>query len=726
MSWSLLLSLVLFVIIPTISFALHGGRGVTGWVLDGAHSLLIFLLFLSGYLFLQHIVKGRVIRGIMAFAASMYLLLLYFLVGYLWYTGGAFDLFFMLDSADGVLPMVLSITGFWGLLFVTTFSLIGVFLLSRVLAHTLLSVHSFSHRFGFVSNGALALFLLLGVGIVPPAYGSPFAQVEHVQEVSAARQVVVSRIPDNSHFATESDESVFMLQYESGNALALNGRAVVDGTHYSDFYLPVLRSITERDGIFLPYMWGGGVQTNRGQATILCGIVNDLGDAFSYSPEEITTPCLPEILRKAGYRTVFLSAFWDGGFANTEDFMKKVGFDDVIFATDLMEEGDPKNSWAYDDCAFYDRVFEYLRKNYPDPRKLFVYVSVGMNHIPFNPQERYAALHPFPNPSTFIEEYIDSAVEQDHCTARFYEQFQRYTDERTHLFVLPDHSWPIGINGNTYNERNAYNDNFLIFAAYIPPRARRGEFRIGEQEEGIYGQSDIIPTIFDLLNEKSEQNSFAFALRQGEPRDGAPYEDCHVLAQPYGGAEVAVVRGNEKVIYSVSDHSLISFDLQEDFLEQDPRVIAEDLSYNAFLQAYSCERYGTKEVEAREIWSEGVHMGDEVASVSWGNDPWRKFFDQEPLGRLDIPFVVSPGTVISHIALDAADMERGNTILIDDAPQGITCSTGGKRWKCFVTLQTPWVAEGRTEHVLSILAETTGGGSNVDDFVLQGVELLGG
>ena len=81
--------------------------------------------------------------------------------------------------------------------------------------------------------------------------------------------------------------------------------------------------------------------------------------------------------------------------------------------------------------------------------------------------------------------------------------------------------------------------------------------------------------------------------------------------------------------------------------------------------------------------------------------------------------------MISHIALDAADMEGGNTILIDDAPQGITCGTGGKRWKCSVTLQTPWVAEGRTAHVLSILAETTGGGSNVDDFVLQGVELLG-
>jgi hypothetical protein len=248
--------------------------------------------------------------------------------------------------------------------------------------------------------------------------------------------------------------------------------------------------------------------------------------------------------------------------------MQKMGFKEIHHA-DIMDAADRLYPWGYDDCAFYRRVFERLaREQTEQSPPLFAYLQVSSHHYPWKPKRTYAETHLFPKPSNFRENYANSALEQDYCLKIFYERFTSFFSgdgRRAHLFILPDHSWPVGLNpeGNVFNDRGAYNENFLIPVLYIPPAERKNEFRIGQRVHARFDETDILPTVFELLNRRNYQNSFAPALKTDD--GGGNYEDCHELRQPYGGGQVAIVSGERKYVYSVQNKTITLYDLRHDF-----------------------------------------------------------------------------------------------------------------------------------------------------------------
>ena len=116
----------------------------------------------------------------------------------------------------------------------------------------------------------------------------------------------------------------------------------------------------------------------------------------------------------------------------------------------------------------------------------------------------------------------------------------------------------------------------------------KNEFNVGSEVREIYSLTDITPTILELLTEQPHQNSFVFALQEKRKRN---YEDCHILTQPYHGTQVVVVKGLDKYLYSLDERTVTYFDLEEDWYEQDPKVIKRDLSYKSFQEQYFCDRF---------------------------------------------------------------------------------------------------------------------------------------
>jgi phosphoglycerol transferase MdoB-like AlkP superfamily enzyme len=375
--------------------------------------------------------------------------------------------------------------------------------------------------------------------LYPPAYLQPGAQ-------RAAAPVV----PDYSGVAIQPGDSVFIVQLESVNSLALF-EPTADGSQFRRrIAQPGLETILKQGGgVFFPLFWANTTQTHRAWEAILCAVTGNLGMPIVYDPLRLMrTTCLPAHLARAGYATVFLYSYFNLEFFNFGGFAKMAGFQDVAYGSGLMAEGDRRYQWAYDDCVFYERAFEYLAKQGLDTRpRLFAHFEVGMNHSPFLNSQKYPQAHPFAAPANGLEHYLNSVAEQDHCLLAFWERFRQLGRDDVHLFILPDHS--------VYGLLDQPDAIFATWLAYVPPRRRAREFKPHVVVSPVASQAQLYPTILELLGGKPLPASFAFALR-GEPRPPG-YDDCHLLTEPFS-RRVVLHRASERSEFDLRAQRIVS------------------------------------------------------------------------------------------------------------------------------------------------------------------------
>jgi len=545
-----------------------------------------FLTMLSALLAATRLPASTLWEALCAGAFAAYAVILWGLFGYWWWTGHQFDVAYALDAGGDAASTVLRSFGFGTLGFAALVTLAfgtavawGWFGAARWLR---------VRRWSIFPSWSLALPLVLELATVRLALGErPLVWAELGSLFAYARGTVRGApiFPEWPPLPPLREESVFILQLESGNALATSGELEFEGRRYEGDFVPQLRKIA-RSGVWFPYAWANSVQTNRALENILCGIDHNTGQALSYTPHKIVTPCLPALLRSAGYRTLLFVGFDDLGFMNYRNFASVLGFEEIWDAT--LAGRSTMYDWGIDDCTFYRAVFDHLRAEHRG-EKLFVYVEVSSHHYPFSGYARYASLHPFPLPRNTVEWFLNSWVEQDFCVAEFYRLFREFAPSATHLWITPDHAWPVGLHGNTLNDAGWYNENFLVPLLYVPPQERQQEFRVGEVVSERPGLSDLPATVLDLLTDQFVGNSFAHLLRR--EGDAAGYEDCHLLVQPYGRRSVAVVRGKDKWVYHFRDQTLEFYDLETDPRERSPAWVTLGVSFEEVRERFYCRRH---------------------------------------------------------------------------------------------------------------------------------------
>jgi phosphoglycerol transferase MdoB-like AlkP superfamily enzyme len=350
------------------------------------------------------------------------------------------------------------------------------------------------------------------------------------------------RSPDYSALRVAAGESVFVLQLESVNSAVLFERSS-EGNVRRRVAMPGLEAmLREGDGVLFPFFWANGMQTNRAQEAILCAISGNAGQALSADPGRLQRrTCLPRHLADAGFATVFLYSYFDLEFFNFAQFEKAMGFAELVHGSDLMARDDRRHPWGYDDCVFYERAFDYLEKRGLARReRVFAYFEVGTNHAPYGGPAKYPEAHPYPAAETFAEHYVNSVAEQDHCLKAFWKRFKALGRDDVHLIVVPDHSVWVG---GTKDPDSV----FTTWLAYLPPPARKADFRPGTVLAPMPSQAQIYPTVLELLGAPRSRDSFAFALRGEAPP--ADYDDCHLLADPY--TRLVVVRPGRRAEYGL-------------------------------------------------------------------------------------------------------------------------------------------------------------------------------
>lgn len=566
-----------------------------------------------------HRLAGRpVALAALKLFASFYLLLQVVTLAFLVRQGYALDPFFVLDSAQDVADTLLRSFGVAWVVFSVFCVVLGWALGWRLL----LALRGFAPaRLAgpglavLCVWGVLAPELLLQVSF-PYMMFSRFTQAE----VMPFDQHLSMVTPEFGPVHSADGAPVFILQLESGNAMALNG-LLLKGKGPLELMPEMMKA--RQEGVMAPFMWGASIQTDRGQASILCGAVLDI-QAGIPTLNDLPGRCLPALLAKDGYKTFFASAFPFPDYKHTQRFITGIGFEETHFS-ELMGDKDAHSGWGFDDCAFYDRYFDDLERRYGDAMqsRFFGFFSVVANHFPFSVKEGYEGVLPYPPHSDGVRQYLNSFAAQDHCVGRFLARVRPYR-KHGHVIIVADHSWPLL--GNAINTRGAKPENFLVPFLYLPPL--EGEVRYRKNASivaPVPGQPDILPTVLELLTHKPYPNSFAALLREPEKGRDAPvlpghYDDCQVMVQPYDGMKVVVMKGADRYVYNRSRQSMHATHLRMQRFEEslplrlDNGLTTATMSYHSFMEKYLCDRYrywlprkGT-DGEAAAHYSDSLHL----------------------------------------------------------------------------------------------------------------------
>jgi hypothetical protein len=355
-------------------------------------------------------------------------------------------------------------------------------------------------------------------------------------------------------------DAVFVVKQESLSGLLTGSRVTPE----------LMRAA--RDGVLFPRMYGNAVQSLRGYECVLCGVPPGAAGALvdEYAPEEIgKLTCLPEVFRSLGYRTLYFF----GGSHNPRivRFARSTGFEEVL-SDEIMRPGDTRFDWGYREDIFYRRVFEHLDTHYAG-EKVFVFLDTGAtNHTPFEVlDEALLDRIPYPEPETFEERLSNTTFVQDAYFGLCYDLFRGRFGARGSLVAVSDHSWPIPAHeNNIYNERGAWEENFLISLLFVPPGGD-GRFAAGAEVPERFSQMDLLPTMLDLLGMEHAGllgESFAPWLLVDGAR--AKPAKAKLSIQPYGGGYISLVRYPEKVLFDVLGRDVAVYDLDRDPGERSP------------------------------------------------------------------------------------------------------------------------------------------------------------
>ncbi len=332
-----------------------------------------------------------------------------------------------------------------------------------------------------------------------------------------------------------------------------------------------------QDGLLFRKLYGNSIQSDRGYECILCGVPPSAeGDLVRDYPDEAIEkiPCLPRIFKNLGYRPLL---FYSGNpNPRVTHLFEVIGFEKIL-ADDIMKPGDVQYSWGYREDIYFTRVHEYLEKHHRN-EKLFIFITASAtNHTPFKVlDDRLLDKIPFPQPEKFEENFSNTTFVQDSYLGILYEIFKKHYARRGSLLAVSDHAWPTPIHKhNIYNERGAFEENFLIAMLFVPPESRKNEFIVGSTVSQRFSQMDIVPTVLDLIGLKQDYmlgESFAPWILASQRSSQAAPKKTKISVQPYGGGYISVVQHPKKYLFDVLGRNVQIFDLIEDPREQSPAI----------------------------------------------------------------------------------------------------------------------------------------------------------
>lgn len=398
----------------------------------------------------------------------------------------------------------------------------------------------------------------------------------------------------NSHYSDLYQQSLteerqkynFIQDIAEGRSIYVIELESLNSDNVNESITPYLYSL-RNEGVMFKNIQAGSIITIPNQAILFCGLPPYINRQLSFdSFDQYNLQCLPKILKEAGYKTIFIKPY-DIGFGNTYNFLRHIGFDEVV-GEEIFKKEDPKFPWGfYDDIAF-QRYTEYLEQ-YED-EKVFVFLMVGtINHSPFEYYkhlddrnldlqkldlqeniETDSSWRYLRNPDNFVIDFQNSTKIQDYFLKEYVEEtFIPKHGANTHLIITGDHSYPNNKHDNNiYPWQGAYQENFVTTMLYRPPDNLRDELAMIGSNENKFANFEFMDLVLSLAGFETKNRLYRSIFEE----DYIPEDKCLMSVQAMGEKKIVVIRFPDKYIINGVQETIHYYDLEYDPEELNPTI----------------------------------------------------------------------------------------------------------------------------------------------------------
>lgn len=228
--------------------------------------------------------------------------------------------------------------------------------------------------------------------------GAQYPKVDsvNVEEIFTRNQVSPAAFGE-LQLDVRRDRNVILIFLESVSAQDISAKVT-----------PFLKSLNA-DSLSFSHFIAPQLQTNRGLYAGLCGDYPNLkaaGEKTDIPPERYKGSCLPQDLKRHGYRNVFMQSA-NLEFMHKDSFTRAIGYDHV-YGEPFFATAHSKNGWGVDDATLFERAASSVQELERDDSPWFLTLLTSGTHAPFNVP--YAYRHDQMNSRERALHYMDSAV----------------------------------------------------------------------------------------------------------------------------------------------------------------------------------------------------------------------------------------------------------------------------------------------------------------------------
>jgi arylsulfatase A-like enzyme len=341
------------------------------------------------------------------------------------------------------------------------------------------------------------------------------------------------------------------------------------------------------DSLFVENAYVVVPRSSKATVTVNCGIEPPLFYGPEFEPGGIPSRCMTDLLEEQGYNTVFFQSSSET-LDQYSAVAENLGYEEYYPSEVMDKTGFAKTNYvSYEDDIMLGPSRAWLEGNKDKP--FMVQYLTGTGHddyrcIPNRYGYEYfaddALIDSYHNCMRMLDHFLENLINQ-------YKELGLYDD--TIFVVYGDHGEGFGEHGRYLHGDTIYEEGLRIPLLIHAP----GRFEGGERVEGLSNQTDIVPTVLEMLGYDVEDGRYpGYSLLHPLPEDRTLRFSCITDRKC-----LASIRGTEKYIHHYGDQPDEIFDLSKDPLEQ--RNLADER--------------GTEEINERRdnlvAWRSGVNAG---------------------------------------------------------------------------------------------------------------------
>jgi lipoteichoic acid synthase len=311
-------------------------------------------------------------------------------------------------------------------------------------------------------------------------------------------------------------------------------------------------------------------RSSKATVAVNCGIEPALYEGPEFELGGTPVPCLASLLKGQGYSTVFFASV-SAAMDNFGAVVEGAGYEEFYSADNMDTKGfQVTNTFGYEDDIMLGPSEEWLKEHRDKP--FMAEYLTGTGHYDYECLGTRYGDQKFSNDDE-LNRYLNCLHYLDNFVKNLMDQYKELGLYDNTIFVLyGDHGEGFGEHDRLLHGDTIYEEGLSIPLMIHAP----GWFENGQRVEGLANETDIAPTVLEMLGYELRGGEYpGYSLLREPPEDRTLMFSCISKRTC-----LASIKGNEKYIYHYGNQPEEVFDLSRDPLEKNSiasKYTAEDL-----------------------------------------------------------------------------------------------------------------------------------------------------